>query len=340
MPKIIYTGEDIDRNNHSIFLSGPTYRVNKEENFDSSESWRKKALKIFQYYNYPYIIYVPEYRNNKKPYNLIYENQIDWEISAMDSSDVILFWIPRDLDNLPAFTTNVEFGLFLDSGKIVIGAPKEAPKNEYLKYRCKLLGIPWYNTLEECIDASLNKIIYKRSDFWFTSDTHFGQQRTLELHKRPFNNVKEMDNTLIKNWNSCITNNDIVYHMGDFGDPLTINKLNGKIIYIVPGKSYDDEVVLETLKKDNRVKVIKANNPTMFDGVLLSFVHEPLEALDRRLFYLFGHIHNTQKVKINGLNVGVDCHNYKPINLETVLFYQKAIYNYYDKNVFIDILGL
>lgn len=28
---------------------------------------------------------------------------------------------------------------------------------------------------------------------WFTSDTHFGSERTLRLSKRPFNSVEEMN---------------------------------------------------------------------------------------------------------------------------------------------------
>ena len=39
-------------------------------------------------------------------------------------------------------------------------------------------------------------------------------------------------------------------------------------------------------------------------------------------------------VKKRGLNVGVDCHNFTPIDLDTVLFYHNAIQRYYDKDVF------
>ena len=40
-------------------------------------------------------------------------------------------------------------------------------------------------------------------------------------------------------------------------------------------------------------------------------------------------------VKENGLNVGVDCHKFSPIDVETVLFYRNAICNHYDENVFL-----
>ena len=63
--------------------------------------------------------------------------------------------------------------------------------------------------------------------------------------------------------------------------------------------------------------------------------HKPLNN-SKNLFNLFGHIHKLQMVKRNGLNVGTDCHNFYPIDLETVLFYKDAIKNVYDENVFMD----
>jgi len=47
-----------------------------------------------------------------------------------------------------------------------------------------------------------------------------------------------MDQTLINNWNKCIKSNDIVFHLGDFGEPSIIKYLNGTI-YLMTG-GYDD----------------------------------------------------------------------------------------------------
>ena len=40
-------------------------------------------------------------------------------------------------------------------------------------------------------------------------------------------------------------------------------------------------------------------------------------------------------IKRFGLNVGIDCHNFKPIDLDTVLFYDNALKNFYDEEVFV-----
>lgn len=82
---------------------------------------------------------------------------------------------------------------------------------------------------------------YKPSIF-FTSDTHFSQKRTLELSKRPFKSVEEMDQTIIDNWNSVVKPNDTVYHLGDFGNANIRKKLNGHIRLITGNYEFNDGI--------------------------------------------------------------------------------------------------
>jgi len=50
-------------------------------------------------------------------------------------ADLIVFWVPRELATMPAFTTNVEFGEDYDSCRCLYGRPAEAPKCRYLDVR-------------------------------------------------------------------------------------------------------------------------------------------------------------------------------------------------------------
>jgi len=185
---------------------------------------------------------------------------------------------------------------------------------------------------------------------WFTADTHFGQQRTLELSRRPFDDVARMDAELVRRWNSVVMDDDVVYHLGDFGDPVRVHDLSGKRIVILPG-NYDDENVMKELKRDPRVNFIPTETvlgrnryQETFERLELPpiwLVHEPAIALyvwgteTPPRFYLYGHIHQLQMVKRNGLNVGVDCHQFTPIDLSVLKFYYDAITKHYDKNVFV-----
>ena len=49
-----------------------------------------------------------------------------------------------------------------------------------------------------------------------TSDHHFLHNRIIEICQRPFENVDEMNQKMIDNWNDVVDDEDIVYYLGDF----------------------------------------------------------------------------------------------------------------------------
>ena len=67
-----------------------------------------------------------------------------------------------------------------------------------------------------------------------TSNLQLGRPGAIKKYKRDFKDVDEMDDALIRAWNSIVTQNDTVYHLGNFAwDPKTaqdaILRLNGNI---------------------------------------------------------------------------------------------------------------
>lgn len=165
---------------------------------------------------------------------------------------------------------------------------------------------------------------------YFTSDTHFNQQRTLELSRRPFDSVEHMNNILVQNWNNTVKQEDTVYHLGDFGDITYRDHLNGRIRLLIGNYELKDYTYSEL---NEYFDIIEEPTEAVIGGHTFHLVHEPVNQHPHK-FNLFGPIHKLQMVKKNGLNVGVDCHNFKPISLEEVLWYKNAIENHYDINVF------
>lgn len=154
-----------------------------------------------------------------------------------------------------------------------------------------------------------------------------------------------MTDTMIERWNNVVGEDDTVYHLGDFGDYDIIQKLNGNVNLVLGNYEIDDinkniitidELCDKGFKSVHNYWIITLDN---IGEIFLT--HKPVDCIDINLnkdikFNLFGHIHKLQMVKSFGLNVGTDCHNFTPIDIDTVEFYYNAIKNFYDHNVFFD----
>ncbi len=126
--KVNYSDEQVFKDEKSIFLAGPTPRSLEVE------TWRKDAIKILEKLGFDGIVYVPEREFDDRTFN--YDNQVWWEREALHNANAIVFWIPRTIPSMPAFTTNVEFGYWIskNSGKVIYGRPNESEKNRYLDW--------------------------------------------------------------------------------------------------------------------------------------------------------------------------------------------------------------
>jgi hypothetical protein len=146
--KIIYAREALEK---SIFLAGPSPRD------QTTESWRPMAMsKLQTFYKFDGIIYNPEARNyDEDSFN--YDNQIHWEWEALNMSTVVVFWVPRNMVNMPAFTTNVEFGLYAATGKCLFGAPPEAPKNNYLRALAQRNHVECFTDIDLLLERAVEK---------------------------------------------------------------------------------------------------------------------------------------------------------------------------------------
>lgn len=133
---------------------------------------------------------------------------------------------------------------------------------------------------------------------------HFGHSNIIRFDKRPFINTKEMDEELIKRWNSVVTPSDSVYILGDFcwsrnSDDWIyyLNKLNGQK-FLIKG-NHDAKLTNKAKKKFAQIcdyKEVKENGKT----IILS--HYPIltyRADYRENIYMFyGHVHKNKEADI------------------------------------------
>jgi len=137
----------------SIFLVGPTPRS------ANVASWRPEAIKILADLNFKGTVLVPEWENFSTKTS--YEDQVDWERAGLENADIIACWVPRNMETMPALTTNVEFGFWLARAphKIRYGRPDDSVKNRYLDwlYFKETNRYP-HNSLKSLLELSLHSI--------------------------------------------------------------------------------------------------------------------------------------------------------------------------------------
>lgn len=134
----------------SIFLAGPTPRLPKQGQ-KAAPSWRPAALEHIAATGFDGDVFVPECQDWLQ--HKEYDAQIRWEWEALAQSTVVAFWIPREILQeqcgetslkMPAFTTNVEFGLYAQTGRAMLGYPPGAEKMSYMDAVARKFGMPVY----------------------------------------------------------------------------------------------------------------------------------------------------------------------------------------------------
>jgi len=137
----------------SVFLAGPTPRS------ADVPSWRPDAVReLAGQWRGPgrLSVLIPEPSAGRNWPD--FEDQAEWETIARAAASAILFWIPRDRRTLPGFTTNVEFGLDVTTGRAVLGCPPDCPdpeRNRYLIWLARRHGVPVTGTLTATVASAL-----------------------------------------------------------------------------------------------------------------------------------------------------------------------------------------
>lgn len=160
------------------------------------------------------------------------------------------------------------------------------------------------------------KIDYKFDDgskIFFSSDHHANHENIIKFCKRPFENIQEMNQELVRRWNEKVPKDGIVFHLGDFawgGYNVWKNfreQLNGNI-YLIKGNhclknmtTTAKELFID-VNMQMRIEIegrkIWLNH---FPFLCYSGVYRDFNGLE---YNLFGHIHLSN---IKERNAGRDC---------------------------------
>lgn len=158
-------------------------------------------------------------------------------------------------------------------------------------------------------------------NIFFISDTHFSHKRICEFIRedgitpvRHWNDVEQMNEDLISNWNSVVKTNDKVYHLGD----VCMNKRNLNIVERLNGNK---ELILgnhDSFHWSEYTKYFKNLHGTLkVDSFILTHVPIHIDSITNWcLANIHGHIHEKVINHHKYFNVSVENINYTPISIE------------------------
>lgn len=146
--------------NKSIFLAGPSPRYALGDKVDLN-TWRHKAVQLLQERWYDGIVYIPLPRSAFFGETYVDQNgyvkEIEWDLKAFNRADVIFIYLDRQADN-QGLVTNVEFGRYFDSGRMVYCRPKSAVFVRYLDTLMMSKDREFYTEMEEGIEECLDRV--------------------------------------------------------------------------------------------------------------------------------------------------------------------------------------
>lgn len=163
---------------------------------------------------------------------------------------------------------------------------------------------------------------------YVVSDTHFFDEHLLGVDRfapRPFASVDEMNETIIRHWNERVSDDDLVFHLGDiavnYTKPLRVGdeqvlkvleELHGRMV-LIKG-NHDRRDLFKFLERHN----YEINGQPKFEfhdvGKLIKYDHQQLYlthypmmlGIAPQILNLHGHIHHYMVPSANNINVGID----------------------------------
>ena len=164
-------------------------------------------------------------------------------------------------------------------------------------------------------------------NIWFWSDTHLGHWNIVKYANRPFKSLEEMDNTIIKNFNERVGEDDLVFFLGDFCMKTSSEASDA------PKKAFD---YYRNQLKCKNIIFIKGNHDghnnvkspiesliIQHGGKRIYVTHDPKYAKEDFFFNFCGHVHEKYQFKKLGkksiiCNLSVEVWSYRPVDYNEI----------------------
>ena len=175
--------------------------------------------------------------------------------------------------------------------------------------------------------------------YWFLSDLHIDHTNVIHLSNRPFPNINEMEDAIVRNINKVVAVDDTLVLVGDIclGKKASwvrfLSKINTKNLILIKG-NHDSwqaipkdmfSMVVEqmTIRLGGRLFVVShyPYRVSWWKRLLIRKLHKSLSSpkrpMDRGLWLLHGHDHRkTRLVHYHPrmFNIGCDANNFSPVS--------------------------
>lgn len=141
---------------------------------------------------------------------------------------------------------------------------------------------------------------------FFTSDLHLNHNNIIKYCNRPYETVDLMNEDIVSSWNKVVSDEDVVYALGDigFGNLSMLSQLKGKKIFLQG--NHDGERILKQLRKVT-TEPVKRHLEIQIEDYFIDLSHYPPTHIEKNTIYLHGHLHSDCYNPVDKImDVGVD----------------------------------
>ena len=186
--------------------------------------------------------------------------------------------------------------------------------------------------------------------YFFSSDTHLGDDGIVAQEARPFKHLKDFTKNLFKIWNKQTTKHDTIFVIGDFVDcdsenlhawkqalPL-VKKLKAQVVLILGNN--EERIIKHFFNGDFEAfrqhclslgyKDVLKNHILKMRDKEFYLTHKPLD-YKKDYINLFGHVHAAGGMYYPfGLNVACDLYHFKLVSEDIVFHFLGKKKKYWD----------